>query len=375
VSDGLRILHCLRAPVGGLFRHVLDLARQQVERGHKVGLIADAAVSDTLTRAKFDSIEPLLALGLTLHPMGRKPGLSDVGAARVVSSIARKTKADVLHGHGAKGGAYARLAARWLKLGRFPIRAFYTPHGGTLNFDPQSVEGKVYLNLEKVLRSSTDGLIFESDYARQRYSACIGVGSCPVQVVPNGLTPDDFKTVTADRDADDFLFVGELRQLKGVDVLLKSLAALNQSRPVSATLVGDGPDAGTFKTMASSLGLDDQVTFPGAAPAHKVFTRGRCLVVPSRAESFPYIVLEAGACRLPLIATNVGGIPEMIQGTEVELIAPDDQDELTKAMQSFLDHPEVFTQRAKSFEKKIASTYTVARMTDDILDFYQHARR
>ena len=368
----LRILHCLRAPVGGLFRHVLDLARQQAQLGHHVGIIADNSVSDALTDAKFDAIRPVLDFGLTLHPMSRRPGFGDVGAARVVSALARQHNIDVLHGHGAKGGAYARLAARWLKLQRFPIAALYTPHGGTLNFDPATTEGKIYIGLEKILARFTDGLIFESDYARRRYIERIATGRTALRVIPNGLAPDDFKPHNPNNDASDFLFVGELRHLKGVDVLLKALAELNSSRDVTATIVGQGPDAESFKTLASDLGLTGQTRFPGAMPARDAFCLGRCLVVPSRKESFPYIVLEAGAAAMALIATEVGGIPEIAQGTDLALIAPDNVAALTDAMSAFLDGPDLHERRAASLLAKVRETYTVSAMTGDVIGFYRH---
>lgn len=373
-SRPLHILHCLRAPVGGLFRHVLDLAREQARLGHAVGIVADKTTSNALTDAKFHSIRDVLRLGLLLHPMSRKPGFGDAGAARVVSNLARQHSVDVLHGHGAKGGAYARLAAQWLKMGRFPIQSFYTPHGGTLNFDPASLEGKVYTGLEKVLAGFTDGLIFESDFARRRYGERIRADGIPIRVIANGLASGDFETVTPQKDATDFLFVGELRHLKGVDVLLEALARLSEQTPVTATLIGDGPDASLFREKAGRLGLAESVTFPGAEPAHAAFQRGRCLIVPSRAESFPYIVLEAGAARLPLIATNVGGIPEMVEGTAVSLIAPDDVGALIEKMGQFLKDPRSFDDATASLHDKVRKSYTVAKMARDVLSFYGEVR-
>ena len=130
----MRILHCLRAPVGGLFRHVLDLAEEQSKRGHDVGILADSNAEDRLTSSKFAAIEPKLTLGIARIPMRRQPGLGDLAAVRDVRRHAAKLDLDVLHGHGAKGGAYARLAAVSIR-GR-SIKTFYTPHGGSLNLKP-----------------------------------------------------------------------------------------------------------------------------------------------------------------------------------------------------------------------------------------------
>src|SRR5947209_14169356 len=107
--EPLNILHVLRAPVGGLFRHVIDLAQGQAARGHRVGLIADRSTGGSQAEATLSALASKLALGLTRVPMSRHVGVSDCLAVRHVSQRAKAVAADVVHGHGAKGGAYARL--------------------------------------------------------------------------------------------------------------------------------------------------------------------------------------------------------------------------------------------------------------------------
>src|SRR6266540_4695165 len=128
----LKILHVLRAPVGGLFRHVVDLAHGQAARGNSVGIIADAATGGTRAEQIFSSLTASLALGLTRVALSRHVGASDFTARQHVARRAAETGADVVHGHGAKGGAYARL----LPHGR-AIRV-YTPHGGSLHYSRSS---------------------------------------------------------------------------------------------------------------------------------------------------------------------------------------------------------------------------------------------
>ncbi len=85
----LRILHVLRAPVGGLFRHVLDLSREQVARGHHVGIIADSTTGAEAAEREFARLEPLLALGLLRAPIRRLPHFSDIEAYLAVSKRLR----------------------------------------------------------------------------------------------------------------------------------------------------------------------------------------------------------------------------------------------------------------------------------------------
>jgi glycosyltransferase involved in cell wall biosynthesis len=94
------------------------------------------------------------------------------------------------------------------------------------------------------------------------------------------------------------------------------------------------------------------------------------VVVPSRAESFPYVVLEAAAAQMPLIATEVGGIPEIVEGTDTPLIRPGDIGALAQQMRAFLAHPKPFLGRAIQLQKHVAKRLTVERMTREILDFY-----
>lgn len=367
-----RILHILRAPVGGLFRHVRDLSAEQARRGARVGVICDERASDTLTGERLSALEQHLSLGLYRVPMSRQVGWEDAQAFKRTRDIAAALRADVLHGHGAKGGAYARLAARALKRSGRAIACFYTPHGGSLHYHPASLEGRVYMGLERAFAPATDGLIFESEYSSRLYAERIGRNGPEARVVPNGLLPEEFRERVLVADAADFLFLGELRHLKGVDVLLRALKRVNDGRARSAraVIVGDGPDAGIFKSQAQDLGLGAHVSFPGAMPAAEAFTLARALVMPSRAESFPYVVLEAGAAGIPMLATDVGGIPEIVAGTDTGLLPAGDEATLAIAMQSLLDDPDTAHQRAWRLRSAISGRFTVRQMTEAITAFY-----
>jgi glycosyltransferase involved in cell wall biosynthesis len=368
-GEPLSILHCLRAPVGGLFRHVVDLATLQATLGHRVGVIC-AAGGDTLTEARLLALAPSLRLGLHRLPIGRNLGLDDVAAWRQVGALAREHAADVLHGHGAKGGAYARLAARNLRANGDTVRCYYTPHGGSLHYPPTTLAGKFFGALERHLQRYTDGILFESQFAADRYSQQIGVPACASRVVTNGLLPADFETVPPNHDAADFLFVGELRRLKGVDVALDALAELIKQRPARVVFVGDGPDALTFKAQAQQLGLADHVSFPGAMRAREAFALGRLLLVPSRAESLPYIVLEAIGAGLPVIATDVGGIPEIIPPALGRLLPPGDAPALAAAMRKALDNPSGLTSQAVALRSVVQQRFNVGAMADGVTSFY-----
>ncbi|MGA7456610.1 MAG: glycosyltransferase family 4 protein [Methyloceanibacter sp.] len=368
MSSTLRILHCLRAPVGGLFRHVHDLALGQAQLGAEVGIICDArTVGDPVALGR---LADNCVLGLTRIPMSRQIGFGDWRATGKVARLARKLEVDVLHGHGAKGGAYARLAARRLKRRGSRVKAVYTPHGGSLHYSPSNPMGRLYIMAERRLLPLTDGLLCESLFAANRFVELIGEPRCPGRVVPHGLYRHEFYEPMLADDAVDFVFVGELRYLKGVDVLLEALAAHQAVFPGRALIVGSGPDEAKFKRLARRLGLNGRVAFSSAQSARSAFARARCIVVPSRAESFPYIVLEAAAAQMPLIATNVGGIPEIVAGVDMPLIPPGDVPALAGQLRAFLAGPKPFLERAAALQEIVAERFTVENMTHEIIDFY-----
>jgi glycosyltransferase involved in cell wall biosynthesis len=365
-----RILHCLRAPVGGLFRHVCDLTAELARRGHAVGAVCDAGPSDELTSRRLKRLEQHLALGLHRMPMSRQLGFADLAAYRGIRNLVDTLGVGIIHGHGAKGGAYARLVGRSCKRAGRKVACLYTPHGGSLHYAPSSGAGRLYMALQRTLARTTDAVIFESAYAARRYAAQVGTVNCTVRTIPNGLHAEDFEPLAPSAAAADFLFVGELRHLKGLDVMLEALARVHAVRPVRATVVGDGPDAVALKALAIQLGLGEVVSFVGALPATEAFRLGRALIVPSRAESLPYVVLEAAAAGLPILATAVGGIPEIVAATDTGLVAAEDVAGLAAAMLNLLTDPAAACQRAQRLRESVARRLTVGGMTDRILDLY-----
>lgn len=358
----LRILHILRAPVGGLFRHVCDLSLEQTARGHEVGVVADRSTGGENAERTLARLGKELKLGVSRIPMSRHAGWSDVAAVRYVVTHARQLKVSVVHGHGAKGGAYARLGAH----GALRV---YTPHGGSLHFSRTNPVGFAYLSAETFLLRKTDLALFESEYAKNVFAQKIGALPNVAEVVHNGVRAEEFEPVTKEPGAADVLFVGELRKLKGVDVLLEALAVLKaRGNSHTACIVGDGPDREAFKAQSIARGLDSEVTFAGAMPARTAFAKGGILVVPSRAESLPYIVLEGIAAGLPVIASKVGGVPEIFGPEAASLVAPGDVEALAAALTQGSN-----LQPSAALRDRVSKLFTVSAMTEGVLAAYERA--
>ena len=109
-ASKLRIVHVFRAPLGGLFRHVVDLAAEQRARGHDVGMFFDAEARCPRVEAALARIPGGLTLGVAASPIRRNPGFGDLVAMARLSAYLRRVAPDIVHGHGSKGGLYARLS-------------------------------------------------------------------------------------------------------------------------------------------------------------------------------------------------------------------------------------------------------------------------
>ncbi len=370
----LNILHVLRAPLGGLFRHVVDLCREQMRRGHRVGLIADSLTGGETAERVLTELGPQLALGLRRIPMRRDPHPTDALALARIASWTRESSADVVHGHGSKGGVYARLPALWSGR-RGPVRA-YTPHGGSLNHRPGSIANRIYMQVERLLATRTDLLLFESGFIADRFATSVGPPPHLFKVVRNGIAESEFVPVRPMQDAVEFLYVGELRAVKGIDTLLEALAIVGRplTRPPRALLVGTGPERDALQKHADRLGIGDRIAFAGALPARKAFERGRILVMPSRAESLPYIVLEAAGARIPLITTTVGGIPEIFGPYKGRLLPPDDVGRLAARMIESLSAPEAeLVRSAEDLARFVQAHFSIETMVDGIMAAYREA--
>ncbi|WP_244477279.1 glycosyltransferase [Methylobacterium sp. Leaf125] len=367
------MLHVFRAPVGGLFRHVVDLARLQASAGHQVGLVCDASTGGERAAQALAELAPCLALGITRLPMRRNPHPSDLAALRTIARRAAAVGATVLHGHGAKGGVYARMA---VVPGPAPIRA-YTPHGGSYNYKPGTLRHRFYMGLERLMGLRTDVFLFESEYVAGRHRAYAGDPRRITRIVHNGISEAEFAPIVPAAERVDLVYIGELRDAKGVPFLLDALLRLRAAgRPLRLLMVGSGPDSAVLADRVVAMGLGEAVSFEPPQAIRPVLARGRVMVVPSLAESLPYVVLEAAAACQPLVATNVGGIPEIFGAAASDLVPPRDGQALAEAIARVLDEdPEASRQRFETLAASVRARFSMTRMGSDVLSGYAAALR
>ena len=130
-------------------------------------------------------------------------------------------------------------------------------------------------------------------------------------------------------------------------------------------MVGDGPDKEKYVRQVDNLNIGDAITFHDAMPARKAFAMAKTVIVPSRAESMPYIVLEAIAAQKPIIVSRVGGIPEIFAEEPHLMVEPDDAGALETAMANYLEDPNL-SKLAKARAKTLKNQFSVQVMAGDV---------
>jgi glycosyltransferase involved in cell wall biosynthesis len=200
----------------------------------------------------------------------------------------------------------------------------------------------------------------------------IGTPTGLVRCVFNGVTANEFDPVALAEDATDIVYVGEFRHIKGADLLVDAVARLHaDGRPVTLTLAGDGEEMAALKAQVERHGLGYSVRFIGHVKARYGFSKGRLLIVPSRGDSMPYVVIEAGAAGVPMVAANVGGIPEIFGSHSDALFVPNIVGAMADAIEIAMEDPDAASARAKSLRERIFQYFSQKAMVEGVLAGYR----
>lgn len=238
-----------------------------------------------------------------------------LGCLSLTKRLVRDHKIQLIHAHGILPDGFASVL-----LGRaLHLPVVCTIHGSDINIYPRR-NYCTRLATTWALRRA-DRLIAVSH--RLREGATSLVGPLEVDVIHNGADPTKFRSYPTDEARRRLnlplrkkilLFVGNLVPAKGAEFLLRALARLNRSNVV-LYLVGDGPLRASLDLLAVSLGIRESIVFVGPMPHQEIplwLSAADCLVIPSLSEGFPALLPEAMLCRVPIVATDVGGITELL---------------------------------------------------------------
>lgn len=372
----LRVMLVTQASGGGVGRHFLDLAEGLATAGVEVvGVYSPRKIDHSFReRLASPSLPKMIELPMrrAIHP------LDAVDGWKLAKLIETHGPFDIVHGHSSKGGALARLAARWRK-----VPSIYTPHAFvTLDPSLSPLKRRLYGTIERWLAGSTGKIIAVSHDEEQHAIDQLRIARECLTVVPNGITQPPFpdraslraKLGLTDHDV-AIGFVGRLAHQKAPDVLLEAMALLNDLPQAKLLMVGSGPDEAAVKSQVERLGLSGRVMLLGDVVGIEQFPAFDLFCLSSRYEGMPYVLLEALAAGLPMVATRVGGVSMTVEHQQNGLIVePDRPAELAAALrtlitdgamrqtfaQESLARAERFTQRAM-VEATIALYQQVAR--------------
>jgi glycosyltransferase involved in cell wall biosynthesis len=348
-----RILHILApAYVGGLERVVHALALEQARRGHDVHVVMFA----------YGPGEPPLSRDLAAAGINNRvvhvAARGYLAERRAARDIIRQLRPDVVHTHGLRVDVVTGAVPRALG-----IPSVATVHGRTGG----GVKMRMYEWAHFVALRRRDAVVAVSRPLIGLLTAS-GIRANRIHFIPNawrgassGLTREAARAALGIGRLDErsrvAIFVGRLSREKGADVLVRAIAALGD-RAVHAVIVGAGTERDALGRLASREGIADRVHFPGAiADAGQLLAAADVFVLSSRTEGTPIALFEAMGARVPIVATAVGGVPDVVSEREALLVPSERPDSLANAIRMALTDRVGAQRRAAAAAERLAAGF------------------
>jgi glycosyltransferase involved in cell wall biosynthesis len=346
---------------GGVSKHVRDLSGRLRARGHAVTV---ACPRRSLTWAALED-DP----AISLMPIGghRRPVPGDLPGAARLWRLA--SAVDVVHAHSAKAGALARMA---VALRNQSAPCVFTPHGWSF-WAVGEPEKTVYRRFERWAAHRSSAIIALSNHEREAGLAA-GVGR-PAQyrVIPNGVDIERFAQAPTTKPG-RLVLVTRFAPPKRTDLVLQAMRLLaRDSREVDLQIVGDGPDRPRLERLARELGVVDRVSFLGArSDMPDLLAGAQVALLASDYEGCPLVLLEAMAAGVPVLATSVGGVPEIIEdGRTGRLVEAGSAKAFAHALGEMLDQPETLRRWGEEGRRQARLRFSQVQMVARIEDLYE----
>ncbi|GKT10734.1 glycosyltransferase family 4 protein [Desulforhabdus sp. TSK] len=370
--DKIKLILMLEGASGGARKHVVDLLLGLDKNRYAITFIYSLARADALFLAQL----PLLSregIELAEVPMNRGfQGFFDLKSLLELRRIMRRLSPDIVHVHGAKAGALGRLAA-WMHGVKGLV---YTPHGGSFHkFGGRC--GVLYGMVERSLSRAPNHIIGVSKSSCAVARKYRLAGPERIHLVHNGIDLgkiDAWLKSTADvrhekrSESGPFivLYPASFLETKGH---LELLDALGRSRVkldprIQILLAGEGPLQEKISRRIHALGLHHHFHFLGfQSHLCKYYQMSDLVLLPSQAEAFGYVLLEAMAFSKPIVATRVGGIPELVlDGYNGVLIDPDRLTVLPEYLNQYLHQPSYLQTLGRNGRATVECRFTLKQM-------------
>lgn len=358
--DRRRLLLVSQPLEGGVTRHVLDLVR---------GLDPDVYQIDVACPRASDlwaSLEGTPGVRRYAIAPNRQPTLADGVTLGRLLALAKR--ADIIHAHSSKAGFLARLAAA--AHGRASA-CIFTPHGWSF-WSGRGAKARAYRSLERMAARWCRTIIAVSEYER-RAGLAHRIGA-PEQyrVIRNGVDLQRFDGRYAPVSG-RVLMVGRLAAPKRPDLAIRAVQALRSRFPnLALDLVGDGPERRRIEDLIADLGLRDRVRVLGSrhdVPA--LLSSAQCVVLASDSEACPLSVIEGMAAGAPVVASRVGGMPEIMEaGATGILTDPGSVEALATALGDVLSDPQRAQRMGEAGRRRAQREFSSRAMVDDIVRAY-----
>ena len=365
-----RVLHVFEPPDGGVAQAVAQLAQGLGAHGYEVEVAGPRAAAPYAALAFLEVPVHRLAFARGYDAPHR-----DARALAQLVQVLQGGRFDLVHCHAAKAGALGRIAGRLVGV---PV--LYSPHCLPFVGDVSSPRTRVSLALERALGPLTAALVCVCEAERRVATDHALVRAGRATVVRNGARTDIDRADVDERLLrlrGDGLLVGAvtvLREQKGLPDLLRAapriLAAVPQAR---IAIVGDGPEREGLELQAAALGLADDPRFallPYEGPSARHLRALDLYVLPSWWEALPIGALEAMACGVAQVATDVGGTGEAVTGATGRLVAAHDPRALAGAVVDLLRDDAGRRARALASPRAHAERFTVERMVGETASLY-----
>jgi len=359
-------MHCVYFPpeVGGLESHVFYLCRGLVARGHEVSVVTSHSHPSLPRHEVMDGVR----VWRTWMPARNTPGW----AAHAFFSVPRfgslATEADLLHAQDIAAVLPCMVAQR---VRNAPLVTTY--HSSHFLRRASSPFWRPIFR--RFLMAADRNFAASSEIASVAESIALGVH---VEPVTNGVETSFFRRVTpslAPAAAGRWRLIVPRRLFpkNGVEFLVRALPGIVREVDVEAVLIGDGPERGTLERLAAELGVGDRVTFLGAC-AHArmpgLLSSGDLAVIPSLMEATSVAALESMACELPVAASRVGGLPEIIDEDVGGLFTPGDPVSLARVVVDLLRSGDL-RERGAGARRRVVERWSNDRLVDRHIDAYE----
>lgn len=277
----------------------------------------------------------------------------------LVATLCRQLEPDAVHTHGYRSDIVASGAARARR-----IPTVTTVHG----FTGGDLKNRLYERLQQRSFRRFDAVVAVSMPLAQRLSEQ-GVRPERLHLLPNAYAatePPCTRTAARARlgvapDGVRIGWVGRLSPEKGADVLVDALAYLRQPAGVPVSVLGEGAEGTTLRARAAEREVGERITWHGTVPnARRLLPAFDVLVLSSRTEGTPMVVLEAMAAGVPIVATSVGGVPNVLSPREALLVQPDDPAALACAIETVLADPASAITRARAARCRLDTEFALA---------------